>query len=824
MTDFKYDTLIFDIESDGLLSPKRNRGPDEGSGVISRVDCLCIRDISDPADIKTYEFAQHPAGEYIVFGATPEEDTTIELPERDDIEDGLWMLMTARYRIGHNIIQYDDPAIKMVYPLYDPAGTAIDTLVMTRLIMPDTGDLDDKMIVRSRFPGKLRKSHSLDAWGWRIGLHKGDYSVECAKRGISPWKEWRPNKLSYCVNDIDVTEALWYKVQEDMPPLGSIQFEHECQQLAMKQRGNGVPFDMAAAEKLATELEKELSAHEAAVKEKYKFWFTPDKKRINRPLYDDPDIGDRETPLQRKRKAAKKKGLLFDDSDYDKKTGYQKIRPEYFEDDSRGLWAEVEISKATRRAFEKRAAEIEANTKRENANARAAIWNSLNPDAPKKKKIVALKELPDFKWDQTENGIKCRNPDTTEGALFCPIKRVDFNPGSRMNVIDRLIQIHNWQPAEFTETGQPSVNDAVLTALKGRVPEAAGLAEVFFYKKLLGALQEGPESWMRNYAEDGAIHGNLNTGGTVSGRCAHNSPNLGNVVAVMTRKTKTADGDKEKDLLLPNGEYQPQCFNADGSLKKEAPLLGRQGEYGFEVRSLFYTPHEILGEEWIQIGADLKNVEGRTQGAQLAPYDDSALVNYLLGGGDIHTRNMQLCGINDRGLIKRVYFAFAYGAGDYKLGITADDKLNYTQAVRRGRELRDLLVEKIPGMKHAQDHVKAQAGQGFLIGIDGRKLQCRSPHSAFNLQCQSDAGLLAKKWWLLTEERLLEAGGTHGWEGDFAMMLFVHDELQIAIKKFFVEEACNIIEKAAVEAGEFFNYPIRIEADSKIGHTWAACH
>jgi hypothetical protein len=42
--------------------------------------------------------------------------------------------------------------------------------------------------------------------------------------------------------------------------------------------------------------------------------------------------------------------------------------------------------------------------------------------------------------------------DRTEGAAFCPVKLIDFNPNSRPQIINRLIKVYGWEPQEFTET------------------------------------------------------------------------------------------------------------------------------------------------------------------------------------------------------------------------------------------------------------------------------------------------------------------------------------------------------------------------------------
>jgi DNA polymerase I-like protein with 3'-5' exonuclease and polymerase domains len=838
--------LVYDVETDGLLHS------------LTLIDCLVLRDVApeDPAERKTYAFARHPAGRYEKF-----DGTFVDLPERDDIEEGIRMMQDAEFVIGHNIMDFDERACHKVYPWYKSVREKVlDTMVLARVIMPDTGSIDDKLIVRGRLPGKLRKSHSLDAWGHRLGKHKGDYAKQCIERGWEPWKVWRPDKLDYCINDVDVTELLWESIAAQLPPPESVAFEHAIHDLTITMRQNGVPFAKAEAVKLAEKLDAKKNELIDSVTSKYGYWFTAEKKRIVAPLYEqDPDtVKDSMVPMIRARNAAVKKGQEFDASDYNQQTGYLRIRPEFGEDDSRSWWGEVKVAKKTRRAFDLREAYVKKCDEIEEYNARVTLFNETNPKKPKKFRNYPPKPATGFKFVQVAGGgLYCENPDTTEGSPYCPMIRKDFNPGSRHHVIDRLMTVHQWQPVDFTETGQPEVSDAVLQRLKDTIPETADLADIFFHKKLLGMLRDGEQAWLKaydkaNHPETGencyalpyCIHGSINTGGTVSGRCSHFAPNLGQVPSVIVEALFDKKGlpdsrflkdgvsfDALPDTGVPDEAWEdwPHLWNAEGKLKKKAHILGRKGEYGYECRKLFYTPRELFGIKWCQIGADLVNVEGRTLAGRMAQFDKGALLDFLVNGGDIHNYNMSLTGINDRSLIKRVFFALIYGAGDWKLGVTGDSKLSRNAAIRYGKELRALIMAKIPALKKLTDQVQAQAKRGFLIGVDGRHLVVRNDYAALNLQLQSDAGLIAKKWAVLAEEALLEAGGVHGWpteerDADFVLMLFVHDELQFAIKEFFAEQGAEIICDAARKAGESFNYCAPIAADAKIGHDWAECH
>lgn len=830
--------LIYDVETDGFLH------------TLTKIDCLVIRDVTDedPDKRTTHSFTKHDAGKFELF-----DGTTVELEAEDNIEEGVEMLRHAEFRIGHNLAEFDERAVKKIFPFYEiDRKKVLDTLVLCRMIVPDTWPLDEKLIMRGKMPGKLAKSHSLDAWGYRLGKYKGDYHKQCLERGWEPWKQWRPDKLSYCENDVMVNEVLWESIQGQLPPPGSVDFEHAIHDLTIKMRDNGVPFDRAAAEELAEKLDAKRNELTEKVTAKYGYWFTAEKKRVVTPLYDeDPDVLKRVTPLAKARKAALKKGNEFDASPYSPTTGYFAIRPQFGEDASRRWWAEIKLPSRTRRAFEQQLEATEKKARVEEYNERVRAHNAIHPETPKK--LRAEPKPAGFDFIKVEGGgIFCRNPDTTEGGAYCPIIRKDFNPGSRHHVIDRLMTVHEWQPVDFTETGQPEVSDAVLQRLVKDIPECADLADIFFHKKILGQVREGDGSWIKAYdkanhpekgencyALDFCIHGSINTGGTVSGRCAHFAPNLGQVPSVVVEALFDKKGLPDNRFLkeglkftalpkdgIPDDAWAdwPHLWNEDGILKKKTHILGRQGEYGYECRSLFFTPDFIDDEEWIQIGADLINVEGRTLAGRMAEFDKGALLDFLTQGGDVHTFNMQLTGINDRSLIKRVFFALIYGAGDWKLGVTGDSKLLQPQAVRYGKELRALIMDKIPALRKITDKVKEQAQKGYLLGVDGRHLLVRNDYAALNLQLQSDAGLIAKKWTVLIEEALLNAGGRHGWEGDFAMMLFVHDENQIAIKKSFAEPACDLIKQAAIDAGLSFEYCAKIEADTKLGHHWAETH
>lgn len=206
--------LIFDIETDGLLD------------ACTKIHCLCIQDEQSG---KTWSCSDHP-------GYTP-------------ISEGLRRLAEAELIIGHNIIKFDLPAIRKIHPGWETKAKIRDTLLCTRLIWPDIADSDYARIkAKKQFPARLIGRHSLEAWGWRIRDHKGDFGK------TTDWQTWCKEMQDYCEQDVAVTSALWAHIQLQKYSEESIELEHDFQFILWKQEQNGFPFDKGRAIELYSEL------------------------------------------------------------------------------------------------------------------------------------------------------------------------------------------------------------------------------------------------------------------------------------------------------------------------------------------------------------------------------------------------------------------------------------------------------------------------------------------------------------------------------------------------------------------------------------------
>ena len=223
--------LAFDIETNGLLDK------------LDRIHSLVIRDVE-----------------------TGKQWSCCDQKGFESIAKGLSLLSEAGQLIGHNIAEFDIPAIKKVYPDWTYKGRVIDTLPCSKLIWTNLKELDFTFRRRNpEFPGNLIGRHSLEAWGQRLKCLKGDYAKEMKAKGLDPWANWNPLMQEYCENDVEVTCQFWEKIKSKNYSDEAIILEHEFREIIARQEKSGFVFDIKAAELLyaqlqgrATELELEL--------------------------------------------------------------------------------------------------------------------------------------------------------------------------------------------------------------------------------------------------------------------------------------------------------------------------------------------------------------------------------------------------------------------------------------------------------------------------------------------------------------------------------------------------------------------------------------
>lgn len=263
--------LIFDLETDGLL--------DE----LTRIHTLHIHDRTVGLWMR---FSGHE------LAATYEDDTLA--PREGSLEDGVRLLQEAETIVGHNIIRFDIPVIQKLYPDFEPKGEIIDTLVDSRLIWTNLMELDSRAMKARRrppeFEGRHVGQHSLEAWGFRLGVFKGDYAKvraeEARALGLEGeevtryvWGTFNKAMDDYCQQDVAGTLALLEKIEEKDYSLEARRLEVEVTKIVAAQERHGFYFDILGAEKLLASLSSRRAELDDTLREVFKPWYAPKREK-----------------------------------------------------------------------------------------------------------------------------------------------------------------------------------------------------------------------------------------------------------------------------------------------------------------------------------------------------------------------------------------------------------------------------------------------------------------------------------------------------------------------------------------------------------------
>ncbi len=255
--------LISDIETNGLYES------------VTRFHCATIQD--------------YFTGQYVRYNESTFKEYIAALEAEAAKPDGMI--------VGHNFIKYDIPVLDKLKRLYFgkrlniPRKRVMDTLVMTRLVYSNVGDRDSGLMRSGILPGKMFGSHSLEAWGYRLGEMKGEYKHDFKVQlendgGVyvdgMEWLECSESMEDYCEQDVRVTSKLFRKIISDLhyfndqgEAIEAIRLEHAAAWSLAQMERNGFPFDIEGAEKLYCELAGRRSDLLVELIQTFGSWWSP---------------------------------------------------------------------------------------------------------------------------------------------------------------------------------------------------------------------------------------------------------------------------------------------------------------------------------------------------------------------------------------------------------------------------------------------------------------------------------------------------------------------------------------------------------------------
>ena len=173
--------------------------------------------------------------------------------------------------------------------------------------------------------------------------------------------------------------------------------------------------------------------------------------------------------------------------------------------------------------------------------------------------------------------------------------------------------------------------------------------------------------------------------------------------------------------------------------------------------------------------------------------------------------------------------AFLYGEGDLARGAkflppNATDQ----QKIQKGRQISQRFMKGLPALGSlvtaCKKKVRKNGGPGYLVMPDGRRTYIRHEHAALNSLLQSSGAIICKRWIVEFSRRLTQRFGPQGWDGQWAALAWVHDEVQIACRPEIEAEVRSILVESIVFMTEHYGWKVALSGEAKTGRNWKETH
>ena len=699
----------------------------------------------------------------------------------------MFALMEGRVVIAHNGLGYDFQAFEVVAAQlgveYKPA-LEVDTLVLVRMLwaVDDLIEPDARLWKKGLMPGNKMKAQGIEAWGYRLGVMKGDYSdikkaeylaaggdkADRAAMMDYVWGTFNEEMYDYNKQDVVVLLKLlllifkklgWFQPTiEGKPPVYSypalpVETEHLMQRICLHQEYRGLGFNRDRAIGLASELANMAAELEEMVSSAFAPW-----------------------------------------------------------------WQASPVKKATR-TIRRRVRELPQVTIRR--------WSD--------KTGKELASEFDHPWATTD-----------EGNSYQDIKRMQFNLSNRHHLAARLVAQYGWKPRAFggAKGTDPVIDEATIKAIPDKVlsaPMKKAILDYYVITKTYATLTGGTNAWMRLYDEvTGTIHGRCNPLGTITHRAAHDKPNLGNIPSVELDEEKDDSGKvvAKTAIVGVEGGFGHECRELFGPA---SPFDTESGTdvYALEVFTLGHYLYKFDGgllarkleDPDYDIHQDNANICG------LARKDvKTTFYKTLYGSGaldvgrDVWKDEDKDDDWVDAPGVKQWLRFTQERLGDLFKMPSKHEKALYG----KGRHYQQKLLNGVPGLKDLRADVNAAGSRGYIRAIDGRRLSVRKEFATLNTLLQGSGSLICKMW-IIETHRMLKAQGLKPSvlepgtgrilvANDYNQIAWVHDETQWEHMASLGSVIGETAERAIKEVTPKLGLRVTLRTDHKEGRNWADCH
>ncbi len=367
----------------------------------------------------------------------------------------------------------------------------------------------------------------------------------------------------------------------------------------------------------------------------------------------------------------------------------------------------------------------------------------------------------------------------------------NFKRVTKVNSIDPESPYYGQQPGKLARDDRGKVIRTSPKLTESSFTETLGDTPGLIIKYRIASHRRSQiKGWIQNTRADGTLSQGAFTCGTNTRRMRHTR--LVNVPGA-----ESYDGDRG---LIWDWDDQETFF-------------------GTQMRSLFYAK-----DGWDFVGYDASALEVRMEGHYTFPFDQGEYATEILLG-DIHKKNAIALGISkaltpedvtkdERRRAKPGKYAVTYGCSPVKFAQT----LGFPD--EEGQRLYDIYWIANWALAAFRDdsEVEWTVNGGWVLSIDGGKINIRSKHSIVNAKFQS-AGSIACKLAMIILDDWIELLGLRAFK-----VIDMHDEGQFICHPEDTPKLMELMEACVVQSGKDLNFRVPLAAEAIKGRNWAETH
>ena len=253
-TQFK--RLVFDTETDGFLEE------------VSKVHVIRMIDRDTGRRLRFTDYDTYADGSLVRADG--------------DIDKAVQLLRAADVVYSANGIKYDEPVLDKLRGF--KSKYHFDARVASALIWTNLKDVDFGLLRKGLLPEEFQKKgligrNSVEAWGYRLGLHKGDFDPE--DFGFT-WANvpFLREMDDYCALDCEVLLKWLEKIESKNYSEEALDLEMRVARIIAQQERNGFALDVPAVERLLAEHQKKLSELSVSLQDTFPPWEVVTKRAV----------------------------------------------------------------------------------------------------------------------------------------------------------------------------------------------------------------------------------------------------------------------------------------------------------------------------------------------------------------------------------------------------------------------------------------------------------------------------------------------------------------------------------------------------------------